>query len=104
VPAVNPKNKARIAQIDRLNRSELLVAYAGRFAKDGDAKTLEAACEAVVDLFSGRKPKVKPELLKGDCAYKAPKAAAEKAVAKPAKKAAKKPAVKKAAPSAPPAA
>jgi hypothetical protein len=72
---VNPKNKARIAQIDRLNRSELIVAYAGRFAKEGEAKLLDAACEAVVDLFSGRKPKIKPELLKGDCAYKAPKAA-----------------------------
>jgi hypothetical protein len=76
---VNPKNKARIAQIDRLNRSELLVAYAGRFAKEGDAKLLDAACEAVVDLFAGRKAKVKPEFLKGDCAYKAPKAASEKA-------------------------
>jgi hypothetical protein len=76
---VNPKNKARIAQIDRLNRSELLVAYAGRFAKEGDAKLLDSACEALVDLFAGRKPKVKPELLKGDCAYKAPKPLAEKA-------------------------
>jgi hypothetical protein len=72
---VNPKNRARIAQIDRLNRSELIVAYAGRFAKEGEQKTLDAACEAVVDLFSGRKPKIRPELLKGDCAYKAPKAA-----------------------------
>ncbi len=80
---VNPKNRARIAQIDRLNRSELLVAYAGRFAKEGDAKVLDAACEAVVDLFSGRKPKIRPELLKGDCAYKAPKAASEKASAAP---------------------
>jgi hypothetical protein len=74
---VNPKNRARIAQIDRLNRSELIVAYAGRFAKEGEQKTLDAACEAVVDLFSGRKLKAKPELLKGDCAYKAPKAAGE---------------------------
>jgi len=69
---VNPKNKARIAQIDRLNRSELLVAYAGRFSKEGEPKVLDAACEALVDLFSGRKPKARPELLKGDCAYKAP--------------------------------
>jgi hypothetical protein len=71
---VNPKNRARIAQIDRLNRSELIVAYAGRFAKEGEPKILDAACEAVVDLFMGRKPKIRPELLKGDCAYKAPKA------------------------------
>ena len=68
---VNPKNKKRIAQIDRLNRSELLVVYAGRFAKEGEPKLLEAACDALIDLFSGRKPKVKPEFLKGDCVYKA---------------------------------
>jgi len=79
---VNPKNGKRLAQIDRLNRSELLIAYAGRFAKEGDAKLLESACEALVDLFSGRKPKVKPDLLKGDCVYKAPK---EEKVAAPAK-------------------
>jgi hypothetical protein len=79
---VNPKSRIRIAQIDRLNRSELLVVYAGRFAKEGDHKLLDAACEAVVDLFSGRKPKAKPELLKGDCAYKAPKAAAEEVAPK----------------------
>jgi hypothetical protein len=70
---VNPKNRKRIAQIDRLNRSELLVAYAGRFSKDGDRKVLDAACEAIVDLFSGRKAKIRPDFLKGDCAYKAAK-------------------------------
>jgi hypothetical protein len=89
---VNPKSKAHIAEIDRLNRSELLVVYAGRFAKEGDAKLLGAACEALVDLFAGRKPKVKPELLKGDCVYKeAPskEEAAEKASAKAAKAKAK---------------
>jgi hypothetical protein len=91
---VNPKNQKRIAQIDRLNRSELLVAYAGRFAKEGEAKLLDAACNALVDLFSGRKPKVKPEFLKGDCAYKVAKeekqaevASASKAKAKAAPKA-----------------
>jgi hypothetical protein len=84
---VNPKSRAKIEQIDRLNRSELLVVYAGRFAKEGDPKLLSQACEAVAELFSGRKPKVKPELLKGDCAYKEAKAdAAEKAPStKPAK-------------------
>ena len=70
---VNPKNSKRIAQIDRLNRSELLVAYAGRFSKDGDRKVLDAACEAVVDLFSGRKAKIRADFLKGDCVYKAAK-------------------------------
>jgi hypothetical protein len=92
---VNPKNRKRIAQIDRLNRSELLVVYAGRFAKEGEAKLLEAACDAVIDLFAGRKPKVKPDFLKGDCAYKAPKEARDEAPAKApakAKTAAKAPA------------
>jgi hypothetical protein len=70
---VNPKNRKRITQIDRLNRSELLVVYAGRFAKEGDRKLLDAACEAVVDLFSGQKAKVKTEFLRGDCVYKAVK-------------------------------
>ena len=71
---VNPKNRRQMAQIDRLNRSELLVAYAGRFAKEGEAKLLEAACEAVIDLFAGRKPRIKSDFLKGDCAYTLPKA------------------------------
>jgi len=85
---VNPKNRSRfVAQIDRLNRSELLVVYAGRFAKEGDRKLLDTACETLVDLFAGLKPKVKPELLKGDCAYKAPKDAAKpEPKAKPAPK------------------
>jgi hypothetical protein len=73
---VNPKNSRRLAQIDRLNRSELLVVYAGRFAEEGDQKVLKQACDAVVDLFSGRKPKVRPEFLKGDCVFKVAKEAA----------------------------
>lgn len=71
--AVNPKNPASVGKIDRLTRSELLVVWAGTFAKEGKAEDLKAAAEAVVDLFCGRKPKVKPSFLKGDCAYKAPK-------------------------------
>jgi hypothetical protein len=70
---VNPKNRRRMAQIDRLNRAEFLVVYAGRFEKDGDPKLMTAACEAVIDLFSGRKPKLRTEFYKGDCAYKPPK-------------------------------
>ncbi len=84
---VNPKNAKRLAQIDRLNRSELLVVYAGRFAKEGEPKLLDAACEAVIDLFSGRKAKVKPEFLKGDCAYKPVKEEKETAPAKASPKA-----------------
>ncbi|HUW41319.1 MAG TPA: hypothetical protein VMV90_09925 [Rectinemataceae bacterium] len=80
---VNPKNKQRMAQIDRLNRSELVVVYAGRFTKEGDPAVLEAAARAVIDLFAGRKPKVKPEFLKGDCAYRQPKSPAAAAEARP---------------------
>jgi len=75
--AINPKNPASVAKIDRLTRSELLVVWAGRFSKEGDPDVLEDAANAVIDLFSGRKPKVKPAVLKGDCAYRAPKAARE---------------------------
>ncbi|MGO8692425.1 MAG: hypothetical protein ACLQMF_02025 [Rectinemataceae bacterium] len=67
---VNPKNKRRMAQIDRLNRSELLVIYSGRFAKEGEVSLLDATAQAVIDLFAGRKPKVKPEFLRGDCVYR----------------------------------
>src|SRR5208337_3488705 len=87
---VNPKNTRRIAQIDRLNRSELIVVYAGFFAKEGEVRLADAACAALIDLFAGRKPKVKPEFLKGDCAYrqaKAEKSAVAVAKAKPAPKA-----------------
>ncbi|MDP3179884.1 MAG: hypothetical protein Q8M76_18380, partial [Spirochaetaceae bacterium] len=90
--AVNPKNPKAMSTIDRLNRSELLVVYAGRFAKEGDAALQAAAAQAVVDICSGREPKVKPELLSGECAYKPPRSkdefkkekAAPKATAAPA--------------------
>jgi len=84
---VNPKNRKRMSQIDRLNRSEFLVVYAGRFAKEGDPKLMGAACDAVIDLFLGRKPKLRTEFYKGDCAYKPPKEAAPEAP--PAARAAK---------------
>jgi len=80
---VNPKNKRRMAQIDRLNRSELLVVYAGRFAKEGEPSVLDAAAQAVVDLFAGRKPKLRSEFLKGDCVYKQPKEPAAASEPKP---------------------
>lgn len=87
---INPKNPASLAKIDRLSRSELMVVWAGCFAKEAKNSELEEAARCVVDLFSGKKIKVKPFLLKGDCAYKVPKAslpAAPKAVKTPAKKA-----------------
>ena len=70
VQVVNPKNKARIGTIDRVNRSELMTVWAGRFAKEGDAATLDASARAVIELFSGKAVKPKNEFLKGDCAYK----------------------------------
>jgi hypothetical protein len=76
VVVVNPKNLAAISGIDRVNRSELFVVWAGRFAKEGDVAVLDAAASAVVDLFSGKTVKARAEFLKGDCVYKQPKAAA----------------------------
>lgn len=88
---VNPKNPASMARIDRLSRSELVVAWAGCFAKEGDADTLEAAAEAVVDLFSGKKVKAKASFLKGECSYRVPRSQAAKAEKKaPVAKAAPK--------------
>jgi len=87
---VNPKNKRRMSQIDRLNRSEFLVVYAGRFEKEGDPKLMAAACEALVDMFSGRKPKLRTEFYKGDCAYKVPRETKAESAAAPAAKAAPK--------------
>jgi hypothetical protein len=92
---VNPKNARRMAQIDRLNRSELIVVYAGRFAKEGDPKLLDVACDSLLDLFSGKKPKVLPAFLSGDCAYRQPKDASEPKT--PKVKVAKTPKVPKAA-------
>jgi hypothetical protein len=90
---VNPKNPLSIGKIDRLSRSELLVVWAGRFAKEGDSGELDEAARAVVELFSGRKAKAKASFLKGDCVYKQPKQPG----AKPAKKAAEPKAPKAAA-------
>jgi len=83
VLVVNPKNKAKMAAIDRVNRAELVVAWAGCFAKEGDKALLDAAAKALVDLFSGKSPKVKPEFLKGDCTYRQPKVAGVEAVKAP---------------------
>lgn len=105
VLVVNPKNRARMGAIDRVNRSELMAVWAGRFAKEGEPALLEAAARAVIELFSGKAAKAKPEFLKGDCAYRQPKSeAAEKAPAKTAAKAKAAPKAKAAAKAAPAAA
>jgi hypothetical protein len=79
---VNPKSQASLARIDRLSRSELLVVWAGDFAKPADDPSFMQAASAVVDLFSGKKVKPKADFLKGDCAYKEAARKGEKAVKK----------------------
>jgi hypothetical protein len=73
VMAFNPKNARRVSQIDRLNRFELVVVYAGRFDKKGDTALLDSAASAAIEVFQGRKPKIKADILKGDCVYKQPR-------------------------------
>ena len=95
VLVVNPKNKAQMAAIDRVNRSELITVWAGRFAKEGEEGILEASAKACIDLFSGKTSKVKAEFLKGDCAYRQPAVAGEKPAKGAAKLSAAKAATKK---------
>jgi hypothetical protein len=101
VMAINPKNLRQIGALDRVNRAELLVVWAGRFTKEGDPVVLDAAARALIDLFSGKAAKAKPEFLKGDCVYKQPRVAGERReeakaakTAPPAKAAAKTKAAK----------
>ncbi|MBP7094677.1 MAG: hypothetical protein KBC36_01170 [Spirochaetia bacterium] len=74
VLALNPKNPAHMAKLERLARHELVVAYAGSYGKDSDKALAQKAAKALCELFAGGKPKVDAALLKGDCAWKAPKA------------------------------
>ncbi|MBN1243762.1 MAG: hypothetical protein JXA15_13760 [Spirochaetales bacterium] len=74
VMALNPKNPVHMARLERLARHELVVVYAGNFGKDADKAVAQKAATALCDLFAGGKPKADPALLKGDCAWKAPKA------------------------------
>lgn len=89
VMVINPKNKAHAGRIDRLNKTELLVAYVGCFGKPFDSALAEKAGNALIDLYQGAKAKDIPALLKGPCSYKAQAPAkapkAEKAPAKAAK-------------------
>ncbi|MBL8968353.1 MAG: hypothetical protein JNG85_15210 [Spirochaetaceae bacterium] len=95
---VNPKNPKSLAKINRLSKHEIVAAWAGRFAKEAEAGTLDAAASALVELFAGRKPKVKPELLKGDCVYKAAKEKPASGAKAPKSKPPKAPAAAAAAP------
>lgn len=95
VMAINPKNKSHIARIDRLNKSELLVIYAGAFGKPVDEVLAAKLAETLMALYEGRKVKEPAALLKGSYAYKT---AAEPKAEKPAKapRVTNKPAVQKA--------
>ncbi len=72
VMAINPKNPAHVARIDRMNKTELLVAYVGCFGKAFDANLAAKAADAVVSMYEGSKAKENPAFLKGPCNYKAP--------------------------------
>ncbi|PKL26516.1 MAG: hypothetical protein CVV47_00870 [Spirochaetae bacterium HGW-Spirochaetae-3] len=72
VLTINPKNPAHVSMIDRINKSELLVAYLGCFGKAYDAALAEKAADTILNLYSGSKAKDIPALLKGPCSYKAP--------------------------------
>jgi hypothetical protein len=73
VMIVNPKNKAHLTRIDRLNKTELLVAYLGTFGKPFDQSLAVKAADSILELFQGSKLKDNPAFLKGSCVYKAPK-------------------------------
>jgi hypothetical protein len=70
VIVLNPKNKAHTLRIDRLNKRELLVVYAGAYGKDFDARLADKACSILLDLYQGKKSKEDAGLLKGPCTYK----------------------------------
>ncbi|HUW69871.1 MAG TPA: hypothetical protein VMX33_06525 [bacterium] len=95
VMAINPKNKFHVSRIDRMNKSELLVVYAGAFGKPVDEVLAARLAESLMGLYEGRKVKEAAALLKGSCAYRP---AAEPKVEKPAKapRAAAKPTTPKA--------
>ncbi|OHD18704.1 MAG: hypothetical protein A2Y38_09330 [Spirochaetes bacterium GWB1_59_5] len=79
VIAVNPKNPMHAGRIDRINKSELLVAYLGCYGKAFDAALASKAAETLLSLYGGAKVKDIPALQKGPCTYKLP------SEAKPAK-------------------
>ncbi len=82
VMAINPKNKTHVARIDRMNKSELLVVYAGTHGKPVDEVLAARLAESLIGLYEGRKVKEVAALLKGSCAYKP---AAEPKAEKPAR-------------------
>ncbi len=88
---INPKNPAHASRIDRMNKTELIVAYIGCFGKSFDQSMATKAAEAVLSLYEGAKFKENLAFRKGSCAYKAP---AEPKVVKQVKNSTKTPKVK----------
>lgn len=80
---INPKNPAHFANLDRLNRFELVTVYAGAFAKSFDSSVAQKAVQLLLGCFEGRKLKIDAALEKGSCKYSAPKVKKEKTSAKP---------------------
>lgn len=89
--AINPKNPAHASRIDRMNKTELIVAYVGCFGKSFDQSMAFKAADTVVSLYEGAKLKENPAFRKGSCAYKAPSGPKAE---KPAKSSAKAPKAK----------
>jgi len=94
VLCINPKNPAHFALLDRLNKYEIITAYAGNFGKPIDKVAGQKAVDTLVVLCEGRQAKIDPVLLKGSCVYKvkaekAPKAAKQAVVRTAVPKAAK---------------
>jgi hypothetical protein len=72
----NPKVPEELANFGALKKRELLVIYAGKAGNPVDEVCRNAAVLAAA-FFEGKKPKVPPELYKGNFTVKAPKKAAE---------------------------
>ncbi len=75
VIAVNPKNPLHAARIDRINKSELLVAYLGCYGKSFDIALASKAADSLLALYGGAKVKDIPAFQKGPCSYKLAKEA-----------------------------
>lgn len=70
VLCINPKNPLHFALLDRLNKYEVITAYAGNFGKAVDSPLCKKAVDALIELCEGRQVKIDPSLLKGACAYR----------------------------------
>jgi hypothetical protein len=80
----NPKIAEELANFGMLRKRELLVIYAGK-ANEAANELCQKAAELAVSVFQGGKPKVPPELLKGNFSVKALKKTDEEKPAKAAK-------------------